>query len=141
MSFLDIFYANGLYPTITKPTRITHASATLIDNIYTNVNQFHTAKAGILTIDLSDHLPVLALIGKQKQMQDVEQDFTFRPNLERKIKDINEYLQSTNWDILETSHLMRDMIIYITGLMKLQICMPQFKNKKYKRLTLLGKNG
>ena len=31
---LDTFITNGFLPTITKPTRITHASATLIDNIY-----------------------------------------------------------------------------------------------------------
>jgi hypothetical protein len=31
---LSIFLTNGLVPTITKPTRITHTTATLIDNIY-----------------------------------------------------------------------------------------------------------
>jgi len=31
---LDAFVAAGVLPTITRPTRITHASVTLIDNIY-----------------------------------------------------------------------------------------------------------
>ena len=31
---LDVFYTLGILPTITHPTRITHSSATLIDNIY-----------------------------------------------------------------------------------------------------------
>ena len=34
--FLDIMYANMLFPIITLPTRITWHSATLIDNIFTN---------------------------------------------------------------------------------------------------------
>ena len=31
---LETFFSAGLVPTITRPTRITHATATLIDNIY-----------------------------------------------------------------------------------------------------------
>jgi hypothetical protein len=34
---LSNFLANGLVPTITKPTRITHSTATLIDNLYISV--------------------------------------------------------------------------------------------------------
>ena len=34
MEFLDINLSNGILPVITKPTRITHDKATLIDNIY-----------------------------------------------------------------------------------------------------------
>ena len=34
--FLNIMSSNSLYPSITKPTRITSNSATLIDNIFTN---------------------------------------------------------------------------------------------------------
>ena len=32
--FLDILLDNGLIPTITRPTRITKTSATLIDNVF-----------------------------------------------------------------------------------------------------------
>ena len=34
--FLDTNLSSGILPTITKPTRITHKTATLIDNIYIN---------------------------------------------------------------------------------------------------------
>ena len=34
--FLDIMYSNMFFPLITRPTRITSSSATLIDNIFTN---------------------------------------------------------------------------------------------------------
>ena len=34
MEFVELLSTHNLYPTITKPTRVTHASATLIDNIF-----------------------------------------------------------------------------------------------------------
>ena len=33
-NFLDMMYSLGMYPLISKPTRITSTSATLIDNIF-----------------------------------------------------------------------------------------------------------
>ena len=49
--------SNSLYPLISKPTRITSSTATLIDNIFTN-NLELNMNSGILYTDLSDHLPV-----------------------------------------------------------------------------------
>ena len=46
--------ASGFYPLINKPTRITDSSATLIDNIFTNVHNTET-KSGIWITDISDH--------------------------------------------------------------------------------------
>ena len=54
--FLNIMSSNSLYPSITKPTRITSNSATLIDNIFTNSKSYQTS--GIIITDISDHLPV-----------------------------------------------------------------------------------
>ena len=42
-------------PLITKPTRITDHTATLIDHIYTNVPE-KVINAGIFTADITDHL-------------------------------------------------------------------------------------
>ena len=47
----------SMYPKITLPTRITDASATLIDNIFCNPNNDKNETAGILLSDLSDHFP------------------------------------------------------------------------------------
>ena len=35
-SFVDILYSNNLFPLITKPTRVTQTTATLIDHVLTN---------------------------------------------------------------------------------------------------------
>ena len=48
---------NSMYPLISKPTRITSSTATLIDNIFTN-NLEQSMSSGILYTDLSDHLPI-----------------------------------------------------------------------------------
>ena len=58
-AYLDMLYSNNLLPIITKPTRLTYHSATLIDHIYTN----STSKivSGIVMVDISDHLPVVCV--------------------------------------------------------------------------------
>ena len=49
-------FSNSFIPLKNKPTRVTHKTATLIDNILTNVykneNKYLT---GILITDISDH--------------------------------------------------------------------------------------
>ena len=52
--YLDNLFSNGFIPEITKPTRITSHSATLIDHIYTNKPDF-TFSSGIILTDISDH--------------------------------------------------------------------------------------
>lgn len=59
LNFLTCLNSLPLIPLITKPTRITDASATLIDNIFVN-NPTQTV-SGILTADISDHLPVFII--------------------------------------------------------------------------------
>lgn len=59
--FLNMLFANNILPIITKPTRLTDHTATLIDHIYTN-SPLLNFTAGILTVDISDHLPVFCII-------------------------------------------------------------------------------
>ena len=58
--YLDMLYSNSISPLITKPTRLTSHTATLIDHIYTNTPLQHIS-AGIATIDISDHLPTFCI--------------------------------------------------------------------------------
>ena len=58
--FLDIIYENTLFPAITKPTRVTINSATLIDNIFIPIENEETLQ-GILYTDISDHFPVFVI--------------------------------------------------------------------------------
>ena len=52
----------GLIPTITRPTRITNTSATLIDNIIVSQNLCGTYTSNILINDTSDHLPTVCIL-------------------------------------------------------------------------------
>ena len=55
--YLDMLLSLGFMPIITKPTRITDHTATLIDHIYTNTPE-KLIESGICLADISDHLPV-----------------------------------------------------------------------------------
>ena len=57
--FLEVIYSHAFTPLITKPTRVTSNTATLIDNIFTNSsrNSFN----GIFLSDISDHFPIFCI--------------------------------------------------------------------------------
>jgi hypothetical protein len=58
--FIDSMYTSSLFPFITKPTRISKNTATLIDNIFCNdiTKKYFN---GVLYTDISDHLPVFCI--------------------------------------------------------------------------------
>ena len=65
--YLNNLFSHGFLPDISKPTRVTNTSATLIDHIYTNdiTSAFHS---GISIIDVADHLGTFCIFqGKTKK--------------------------------------------------------------------------
>ena len=60
-NFLDILHSHYFLPLITAPTRISSHSATLIDNIFINNNDFDF-HAGNISTSISDHLPQYVFI-------------------------------------------------------------------------------
>ena len=52
--YLDNILSHGFIPIISKPTRVTNTSATLIDHIYTN-NPSTSTNSGIIITDVADH--------------------------------------------------------------------------------------
>ena len=55
--FLDTVFSYFVYPFINRPTRSVKESATLIDNIYSNMIK-NDILTGIFYTDISDHFPV-----------------------------------------------------------------------------------
>ena len=52
-------FSHSFFPCITKPTRVSKTSCTLIDNIFSNdFCETNTTVSGILYTDVSDHFPV-----------------------------------------------------------------------------------
>ena len=59
--YIDVLYDNNFLPIITKPTRVTEHTITLIDHIYTNI-PVHRIVPGVVTMDISYHLPIFCVI-------------------------------------------------------------------------------
>ena len=59
-NFVDQLYSLGLHPLITRPTRITNHSNTLIDNIYTT-DVTSCIQSGLIINDMTDHLPIFQI--------------------------------------------------------------------------------
>ena len=59
--YVDLLGENGFAPVISRPTRITNHSATVIDHIFVN-NCHSITKSGIITESLSDHLATFVSI-------------------------------------------------------------------------------
>ena len=96
--FVNIMLSSGLLPTITKPTRITDVSATLIDNIFTNaVNS--NCKSGIIYADISDHLPVILQTPATDNNLNKTQIKTVkrRQYTDQSISNFRSYLININW--------------------------------------------
>ena len=58
-AFLECILENNMVPCITRPTRITNSTATLIDNMLISNKLYCKQQSGILLSDISDHLPCL----------------------------------------------------------------------------------
>ena len=67
--YLDSIFANGFLPLISKPTRVTTSSATLIDHMYTNdITSSHHSGIIINDVHLADHFGTFCIFqGKLKK--------------------------------------------------------------------------
>ena len=64
---LNTLFASSLIRTKNKPTRITHSTATLIDNVYVKFNYLHIkVNSAILETDICYHLPVFCFTSYNK---------------------------------------------------------------------------
>ena len=77
--FLEVNLKRNLLPTISKPTRITTKSATLIDNIFLSTRLQNTMESTFIINDMSDHLPCLVIIKNQRKCLKENKTITSRP--------------------------------------------------------------
>ena len=111
--FLDINYSNGILPVIDKPTRITHATATLIDNIYTNYEGIY--QSGILYSHISDHLPVFLFFGKNfyQEKSNASIKITYRKITEASLNKIRQNLD-IDWNSEMNDLNTEEAFVYLT---------------------------
>ena len=95
--YLDMIYLNNFLPLITKPTRITDHSKTLIDHMYTNSDS-SKIRSGIATFDISDHLPIFSIVSvniiKHKE------NISYRDYSKFNCQAYTKELREINWDSL-----------------------------------------
>ena len=94
--FLENILDHNLLPTITKPTRISKTSATLIDNILISKKLQPDFESFIIIDDLSDHLP--CLVNLKNFQHNVCTNFVTKRILNNKaIQRINSELSLIDW--------------------------------------------
>ena len=88
----------NLLPVITKPTRITHGSATLIDNIMISEKLQMKYHSGIMINNMSDHLPCYLTLPDETDHEYNRTDYRWRRNFNNKTKEaIIRDLKSVPW--------------------------------------------
>ena len=94
--FLELNYNSELLPLINRPTRVTTATATLIDNIFLSTRFVSEAESHVLINDISDHFPCsVTLTGLKKSTNPV---FNRRRKfMEKAVDSIKEDMMKTDW--------------------------------------------
>lgn len=101
--FLDDMYSHSFRPLINIPTRRGTYSETLIDNIFTNeiINTIH---CGTIITDLSDHLPIFAVVEYKTKRERTELIFERKFDEQSKLSFVYG-LQNVNWDSIYTNDI------------------------------------
>ena len=97
--FLNMMYSHNLEPLIFRPTRVVPNTATLLDNIFTNINNIKVSN--VILTDFSDHFPVFTCtqtnISKIK-----DKTVSFRKFSENNLNKFKGLLNEIVWDELYT---------------------------------------
>ena len=82
-----------MIPSVTKPTRVTNNSATLIDNIFTN-NFKDSLKhhQGIFYNDISDHFPIYHL-NDDYDLKTSKENFVWKRIITKNIQDNEDIIK------------------------------------------------
>ena len=115
--FYETMLENKLLPTITRPTRITQHSATLIDNIFVSENLHRFFDSAILLEDISDHLPIIALLKQTKMTSKKPLIFESRNLSESKLRQISHDLHQVDWgSILDSNSVDKNFNLLLTNI-------------------------
>ena len=95
--FYNNLVSNHYLPVITKPTRITVTTKTLIDNIFTTVWS-QLISASIIISDLSDHLPLFAKFSLETANKRPPQKVDNRPITAKGKEQFTKAIIDMNWD-------------------------------------------
>ena len=96
--FVDMMSSSGFLPLITRPTKVTATSATLIDNIFTNyLEDIGHSIQGLFITYVSDHFPIFH-VSRGMQMSDVDTHICRRLYSLRNKAEFCNVISTTDWD-------------------------------------------
>jgi Reverse transcriptase (RNA-dependent DNA polymerase) len=95
--YVNNFFMHGFIQIITKPTRCTSNSATLLDHVLTNDIQL-SYESCILISKISDHYPIITICNSEKMQR--PQSIETRFINERSIQNFKNDLSNVNWATL-----------------------------------------
>ena len=96
--FVNMMSSYAFVPLISRPTRVTADSATLIDNIFTNdIVNFGYSLNGVLVSDISDHYPVFH-INRECKLNECETFMYRRVYNQQNKQAFLTALEHINWD-------------------------------------------
>ena len=102
--FINVLYSYSLLPTIDIPTRISHTSATLIDNIITNDS--NPVNSAIITFDISDHLPICLVTSTTLESKNNFRTYSYkRRSSDENIELSRSYLRQIDWSGLSSTNV------------------------------------
>ena len=136
----DFIEANldfGMIPTVTRPTRITKTTATLIDNILVSQNLCGTYVSNLLVNDISDHLPSICVL---KNLTTSKKEPIVVKTRDKRVKNmtrLRENLVTHNWnnEIMNQSVSANMSNVHQSLVEIIDTCTPYTERKiKYKQL-------
>ena len=129
----------GLIPTITRPTRITKNTVTLIDNIFVSQNLCGSYVSSILVNNTSDHLPTACVFSSLQSAKKEPVVVRCRDTRLKNLSALKRILDNHNWDdeLSDQSPSKNMEKIHVTLSSAIDYCMPYrehvIKHKQIRR--------
>ena len=137
--FVDKLLDSNMVPSITKPTRITKSSATLIDNIFIPLELAAVSASHIIIEDMSDHLPVLLVLNGVNIGKPCEHVVESRDLRQKSIDTLKADVRDVDWNVFLSDVMPRNDVsdIVIPQNVAVNELLDKFHNKLQ---TILDKN-
>ena len=95
--FLEMNFTHAMSPIISKPTRVTSNTATLIDNFFIKSIGVDPI-IGILPIEISDHYPICYITFEPKNNIDKNEPIYKRDFTKKNVDKFNQLMKDRKWD-------------------------------------------
>ena len=135
--FLQINLDHLLIPTITRPTRITKNTATLIDNIIVSQNCCSTYESNVIIDNISDHLPSVCVVKNAKLSRKKSITIKSRDTRKRNLEALKRSLNDLDWSELRlcTSVNAKAEVLHTKLVEKIDHFVPLWSHTiKYKKI-------